>query len=90
MEEKIFRAPAVAGILEPSYVEARLHADGQAFIERIRELQEELAGSRATPYYVIADPATGERLAAFEGFTGDPERFAEFLELGLQRASGKT
>jgi hypothetical protein len=80
MEEKIFRLPAVAGVLARHFVEARLHTDGVAHVERILEVQAELAGSRATPIYVVVDPSTGARRATFEGPTREPERFVDFLE----------
>ncbi len=84
MEEEIFRLPAVAGILEKSFVEARLHTDGRTNIERILALQQELAQSVATPFYVLVDPANAKKLASFAGSTRDAERFAEFLGRGLQ------
>ena len=79
MEEKVFPKPAVAGILESSYVEARLHADGQKNIEQIRELQHELAKSVATPIYVVVDPVTQEPLGHFEGVALKEESFRDFL-----------
>jgi hypothetical protein len=84
MEEKIFRLPAVAGVLDRSYVEARLHTDGEAHIDRIRDVQQELTQSIATPIYVLVDPTSGEKRAVFEGPTKDPQRFADFLERGLR------
>jgi hypothetical protein len=85
MEEKIFRDPAVAGILRDGYVEARLHTDGDAHIERIRELQQQLAHSVATPYYVVIDPETGTERARHEGATlNDVTTFSEFLKRGLE------
>lgn len=89
MEDNVFPRPAVAGILEPSYVEARLHTDNpreNPNIERIQELQRELTGSVATPIYVALDPRTGEKRAVFEGSTYDEEKFAEFLRSGLSDA----
>jgi hypothetical protein len=86
MEEKTFRLPAVAGVLEKSYVEARLHTDGTANIDRILDLQSELTQSVATPYYVILDPDTGETRAKLEGAQAD--RFLGFLESGLEAAEG--
>jgi len=80
MENKILPSPAVAGVLNQSYVETRLHTDGEANIDRIRELQKELAGSVATPIYVLLDPKTGERKGQFKGSTFDEEAFAAFLK----------
>jgi hypothetical protein len=87
MEEDIFRRPAVGGILRERYVESRLHNDHQD--ERIREavleLQDEMARSRATPYYLIVDPKTGEILERFEGpdLLSGGKKFTEFLNRPL-------
>lgn len=78
MEETIFPAPAVARELELGFVEARLHTDGQDNIERILELQRELAGVQATPYYLIVDAETGEKLRVLERPTTE-EGFRAFL-----------
>ena len=84
MEKNVFPLPAVAGILNESYIEARLHADGDVNIEQIRELQMELAQSVATPFYVVVNPKTGESVATFPGATlGDVSPFTDFLTKGL-------
>ena len=84
MEEKVFRLPVVAGILNESYVEARLHTDGETNIDEIRTLQETLVHSVATPYYVVVDPNSGEKKAIFEGATlKDESPFTEFLQGAL-------
>ena len=62
MEEKVFPRPAVAGILEEKYVEARLHADGELNVEQIHQLQDDMAKSRATPLYLVVDPVTEQRV----------------------------
>jgi len=82
MEEKVFRLPAVAGILSEGYVEARLHTDGaegNPAYDRSRELQAELAGSKANPIYLIVDPQTGATLDRFEGADLTGTRFEAFL-----------
>ena len=85
MEKNVFHLPAVAGLLNENYVEARLHADGAVNIDRIRELQLELAESVATPFYVVVDPKTGAKKATFEGATlSDVSPFTDFLEQGLK------
>jgi hypothetical protein len=84
MEEKVFRTPAVAGVLD-GYVEARLHTDGKKNIERILELQKELTGSVATPIYVVIDPKGEQVRHTFEGATFDAGVFLEFLQEGLER-----
>lgn len=87
MEEDIFRRPAVGGILREHYVEARLHNDHQdrALRNAVHKLQDDLAGSRATPYYLTIDPTTRKILESFEGpdlLTGGRD-FAEFLRKAL-------
>lgn len=67
MEGVTFRDPAVAAALDQSFVESRLHMDGDEVVpphlmERHRELQEELIGNEAMPYYAILDPKTDEFL----------------------------
>ena len=82
MELKVFPKPAVAGVLEKGYIEARLHTDGETNIDRIREVQRLLAQSLANPIYVTADPTTEERLGKFEGATftaEDEDEFVAFL-----------
>lgn len=80
MENSVFPSPAVAGILNQSFVEARLHTDGSDNIERILELQRQLTGSVATPIYVLIDPRTGAKEAQFLGSTRDEQAFADFLD----------
>ena len=75
----MFPSPAVAGILRESYVEARLHTDGTDNVERIRELQQQLTHTVATPVYVLLDPETGEQKGKFLGSTFDEAEFAAFL-----------
>ena len=79
MEENVFPSQTVAWELTNSFVEARLHTDGKQNIERIRELQLELAGVQATPYYVILDPETGTKLRVQEKPTLNPDAFRAFL-----------
>lgn len=67
MEGVTFRDPAVATVLKQSFVESRLHMDGDdvvppGLMERHRELQAELIGNEAMPYYAILDPKTDEFL----------------------------
>lgn len=81
MEEKVFRLPAIAGVLKDAYVEARLHTDGEGkpAFDRNRELQIELAGSKANPIYVVVDPVTGKAVHRFDGADLGGERFEGFL-----------
>jgi hypothetical protein len=55
-EEKVFPSDTVSGLLEEHFIEARLHTDGGTNIERILELQKELAQSVATPFYLVIRP----------------------------------
>ena len=92
MEEDIFLRPAVAGVLKAGFVESRHHIDVKNTLtdeqlEANRKLADELAGTRATPQYVIVDPNTGRRLRATAlsgGFTSWEE-----LLLGFLRGDGK-
>ena len=90
MEVDVFHRPAVGGILRENFVEARLHIDdfkNPEVIERTTKLQDELAGARATPYYLAIDPATRTIKARFPGPdappVGDGSKFAEFLKKAL-------
>lgn len=86
MEEDIFPHPAVAGILENDYVEARIHTDHPSKGEAQRELQMEMVGFVAAPYYLIIDPATGMQIGSHrlegvsDGWDTIRDKFADFLE----------
>lgn len=83
MEGKIFRLPTVGGLLREKFVEARLHNDDHKnpeVVERVTRLQDELAGNRATPYYLVIDPKTGAKLGVFprpDLFGGEFLRFLQ-------------
>jgi hypothetical protein len=99
MEGKVFPRPAVADLMNEELVEARLHTDVQSTLSeeqfaRNRQLQTELAGTKANPYFVIVDPDTGEALAS-GGLTGSwnewPDLWVAFVEGAVaakQRAPG--
>lgn len=64
MELGTFLKPAVRSLLESDIVEVRLHLDGHTNLDRIKELQTELAdGNLAMPYFVLVDPDSETRLA---------------------------
>ena len=86
MENNVFPAPEVSGVLTREFIESRLHTDhpDDALQERNIELQDELQGNRATPYYLVMDPQTGETLATFAGADFRTERFRAFLLSGVQ------
>lgn len=84
MEEKVFRRPAVAGVLE-SFIEARLHSDHPDASKRKPnvDLQKRLTSSVANPVYVTVNPVTGVKLAIQMGATSD-ETFIEYLQTSLR------
>lgn len=88
MEENVFRLPAVAGILEEKYVEARLHTDHPEKGTENRGRQQEMTSSIAQPIYLIIDPGTGAEHGRQDGATvGDNvSEFIEFLEAGWSAA----
>ncbi len=78
MEEDIFPRPAVAGVLQKEFIEARLHNDGGSKKEETRARQKEMVGSFATPVYVVVDPKSGGTLRQRAGYTSE-SAFVEFL-----------
>ena len=85
MEEGVFLESAVADLLEPKFVEARLHVDYSENMER--ELA--MVQSAAQPIYLVVDPADPgtihKRLDGVPPF--DPSGgFIEFLEAGWRTA----
>lgn len=78
MEEKIFPRPAVARELQEKFIEARLHNDGGPSQAANRTLQEKMAGSLASPIYLIVDPRSGEKLRQRAGVMTESS-FLEFL-----------
>jgi hypothetical protein len=88
METSILPSPAVAGVLDEKYVEARLFTDGDENIERILDLQNRLAGTLANPTYVLVDPGAERKLAQLQG-KRTASTFKRFLEAGIERAEEK-
>lgn len=64
----MFPRPAVAGILQQGFVEARLHVDvpntlSQQQFAANKAVRQRLVGDNtAMPWYVIVDPSTGRAL----------------------------
>jgi hypothetical protein len=92
VEEGIFPRPAVAGILKAGFVESRHHLDVKntltdAQLQANRKLALELAGSLATPQYVIVDPNTGKKLRA-TALSGTFPTWEELM-LGFLRGDAK-
>ena len=59
--------------------------EGDPAYDRSRELQEQMAGSKANPIYLLVDPGSGETLDRFEGADLTGTRFEAFLREGLER-----
>lgn len=78
-EEKVFPSAKVSGLLEKSFIEARLHTDGEKNIDRILALQQELAKSVATPYYLIQDPKSKRLLGSPLGGVTTVDTFHDLL-----------
>ena len=82
MEEGDFFEPTVVGLLDPNYVEARLHTDGKRNVEAIQKLRAELARTRALPVYLIVAPQDPRTiLGRLDG--AKSEEFVQLLEKGL-------
>ncbi|MCA8968660.1 MAG: hypothetical protein KDC95_02710 [Planctomycetes bacterium] len=80
METTVFIRPEVSGLLAKT-IEARLHADlpGLPTRDRILEVQEQFAGVKTLPVYVILDPSTEQVLGRLDGATST-EGFRTWLE----------
>ena len=83
-EEKVFPSRKVSELLEQHFVEARLHTDGETNIERILELQKELARSVATPYYLIQDPRSQRLLGKPIGGVTTEGAFHSLLQAAVE------
>ena len=80
MEQKVFPASAVAGVLGENYVEARLHTDGPPREEENKQLQIELTGMRLNPVYLFQNPWTRDVAHQQGGAVLNPADFAEMLQ----------
>jgi len=80
-EERVFPAPESKAVLDLHFVEARLHTDHNdaAIRERNRKLQEELAHSVATPFYLVVDPRTDRRVGGTLAGVTTPPALRSFL-----------
>jgi thiol:disulfide interchange protein len=82
MEANMFPRREVRALLG-EYVRLRLYTDGRGSIyEQQQQLQQEMFGTIALPYYAIISPS-GQPVAAFLGMTRDEDEFARFLAAGL-------
>jgi thiol:disulfide interchange protein DsbD len=83
MEANIFPQQDVRHALE-QFVLVRLYTDGEGEIyERQQQLEQDLFGTVALPYYAIMD-ADGKPVAAFPGLTRSSAEFIDFLNKGKQ------
>jgi hypothetical protein len=84
-EEKVFPSNKVSGYLKERFIEARLHTDGEKNIDRILALQQELAQSVATPYYLVQDPQSKRLLGEPVGGVVTADSFRSFLERAVEQ-----
>jgi len=93
MEEDIFLEQAVASLMKQHLVEARLHTDSQKHLtdEQFagnRKAQADLAGVKTNPYFVMVDPATGDKVGEFAlsgGFAAWPDKWTAFLNRMIKK-----
>lgn len=83
MEANMFPRPEVARELG-RYVRLRLYTDGRGQpYRRFQELQRDVFGTVALPYYAVLGP-DGAPVVAFGGLTRDTQAFISFLRRGLE------
>ncbi len=93
MEDNIFLEQAVASLMKQHLVEARLHTDSPKHLTdeqfaNNRALQADLAGVKTNPYFVMVDPATGDKVGEFAlsgGFGAWPGKWTEFLQRMIRK-----
>ena len=89
MEKGVFHHPAVAGILEEKFVEARIHTDSLEHPENA-DLQLQMTKSVAQPIYLVVDPKDGAQHSRRAGATlSDDQPFIDFLNSGWTSAREK-
>ena len=76
-------------MLEDHYIEARLHTDGKKNIERTLELQQELAESVATPFYLVIEPKSGRRVGRTKAGVVTEGMFTDFLTEAVDKSKEK-
>jgi len=94
MEDSVFLETAVADLMKEQVVEARLHTDTQNTLtaeqlEKNREVQAEIAGTKANPHFVIVDPNTGNKVKEFKlsgDFTTWPAKWTKFIKQSAKAA----
>ena len=83
MEANMFPRPDVARELA-RFVRVRLYTDGRGDLyRRFRQMEQEMFGTVALPYYAVLAP-DGQPMLAFGGLTRNPEEFIAFLREGLE------
>jgi thiol:disulfide interchange protein len=83
MEANMFTHPDVSREMA-RYVRVRLYTDGRGEPYREQQnLQRDVFGTVALPYYAVLSPA-GTPILAFGGLTRDTQHFVAFLQRGLE------
>ena len=89
MAKGVFHPPAVAGILEEKFVEARIPTDSLEHPGNA-DLQLQMTQSIAQPIYLVVDPKDGAQHARRDGATlTDDQPFIDFLNRGWASAREK-
>ena len=97
MEDSVFFEQAVASLMNKLVVEARLHTDSQKTLTaeqfaRNRKAQDEIAGVKTNPYFVMVDPKTGDKVGEFSlsgGFGEWPRNWIDWLQ-EMARKTGRS
>jgi thiol:disulfide interchange protein DsbD len=84
----VFPKRRVASVLREHFVEARLHTDDldPAIRSRNRALQQELAHSVATPFYLVQDPETSQLVGGSVSGVTTVGAFREYLLDALEES----
>lgn len=94
MEDSVFLEVAVADLMKKELVECRLHTDTQNTLTaeqfaKNREVQAEISGTKANPYFVMVDPDTGKKVHEF-ALSGDwstwPDKWVAFIKESVQKS----
>ena len=80
--------PAVAGLLNAHYVEARHHTDhpDDELANHNIALQLEMQGDISLPFYMLIDPKTDKVYATHAGLALTTKTFVDFLQSGVEQS----
>ena len=81
MENGVFPTDEVKPLLE-SVTRVELWVDKEP---KYLEMEAERYGRVSQPFYVMLDPETEATLSTYDGYDPDPEKFAAFLQEGIDR-----